>query len=95
MQIKELIPKQGNIDIEVEVVEKGEIREFEKFGRTGKLCEIKVKDDSGEIQMTLWNDQIDKVNIGDKLKISNGYVSEYQGEKKLTTGKFGSLEVLS
>ena len=95
MEIKDLMPRQGKVDITVEVVEKGEIKEFEKFGRQGRLCEIKVKDSTGEIEMTLWNDQIDKVNVGDKLKITNGYVSEFQGQKKLTTGKFGSLEIVS
>ena len=29
-----------------------------------------------------------------KVKITNGYVSEFQGELQLTTGKFGKLEVL-
>ncbi len=32
--------------------------------------------------------------VGDKVHITNGYVSEFQGEKQLTTGKFGKLEVV-
>ena len=44
--------------------------------------------------MSLWNEQIDQIKVGDKLFIKNGYVSEWQGEMQLGTGKFGSLEVV-
>lgn len=95
MKINELQAKQGKVDIELEVVEKGEAREFTKFGMVGKVCSCKAKDDTGEITLTLWNEQVDQVNTGDKVKIANGYVGEYQGELQLSTGKFGKLEVVS
>ena len=94
MKINELQAKQGNVDIEVEVVSIEEPREFQKFGTTGKVANAMVKDDTGEIKVTLWNDQIDQVKVGDKIKITKGYVSEWKGEKQLSTGKFGQLEVL-
>jgi replication factor A1 len=93
-QIKDLEVRQGDVDIVVEVVEKGEIREFQKFGKTGRVCNAKIKDETGEMNLTLWNEQIDQVNAGDKVHITNGYVNEFQGEKQLTTGKFGKLEVV-
>ena len=46
------------------------------------------------MKLTLWNQDIDKVKIGSILKITNGYVNEFQGEKQLTSGKFGKLEVV-
>lgn len=94
MAIADLQPKQGKVDIEVEVTSKEEPRTFEKFGKQGRVCNARIKDDSGEMKLTLWNDQIDQVNEGDKVKISNGYVNEWQGEKQLTTGKLGKLEVI-
>lgn len=94
MKINELKPRMGNVDIEVEVVSVGEPREFEKYGRAGKVATAKVKDDTGEIDLSLWNEQVDEVKEGNKLKISNGYVSEWQGNPQLTAGKFGSLTVV-
>jgi len=94
MVIKDLKAREGKVDIVVEVVSKEEPREFEKFGKTGRVCNAVVKDESGEIKLTLWNDDIDKVNEGDKLHIVNGYVNEWQGDLQLTTGKFGALEVV-
>ena len=95
MAIKDLEARQGNVNLTLDVVDKGEMREFEKFGKKGRVCNATAKDDTGSITLTLWNDDIDKVNVGDKVKIENGWVSEWQGELQLSTGKFGKLEVLS
>lgn len=93
MEIKDLKPKQGSVEIKAEVIEKGDIREFDKFGKKGRVCNAKIKDSSGEIALTLWNDQIDLVNTGDTVHVINGYVNEWQGEMQLTSGKFGKIEV--
>ena len=93
MEIKDLKPKQGSVEVVAEVIEKGDVREFEKFGKQGRVCNAKIRDSSGEIALTLWNEQIEQVNVGDTVKITNGYVNEWQGDMQLTTGKFGKLEV--
>ncbi len=95
MEIKDLKAKTGNVDVVVEVAEKAEAREFEKFGKSGKVCNATVKDATGTVTLTLWNDDVDKVNVGDKIHIENGWVGEWQGELQLSTGKFGKLEVVS
>lgn len=94
MNIAELKPKQGNVDITVEVAEVGEAREFAKFGNAGRVATATIKDESGKMLLTLWNEQIDMVKPGIKVKITNGFVSEWQGEKQLTTGRLGKLEVV-
>jgi replication factor A1 len=94
MAIKDLEVRQGNVDVVAEVIEVGEAREFTKFGRTGKVATAKIKDDTGEVNLSLWNEQVDMVKPGDKIHITNGYVNEFQGELQLTTGKFGKLEVI-
>ncbi|MBU2640048.1 MAG: DNA-binding protein [Nanoarchaeota archaeon] len=91
--ISEIQPRQGNIEIEsAEITAKDEAREFEKFGNKGKVCTCTIKDESGEIKLTLWNEDCENYNVGDKIKLTNGYCSEFQGEKQLTAGKFGKLE---
>ena len=94
MQIKDLKPKMGNVDITVDVVDVGDIREFNKFGKPGKVATAIGKDETGDIKLTLWNEDIDKVKSGDKVHLTNGYVNEWQGEMQLTTGRMGKLEVV-
>ena len=94
MTIKDLKIREGNVNITVDIVDVGEVREFDKFGKTGRVATAVAKDETGDVKLTLWNEQIDQVKAGDKVQITNGYVSEWQGEPQLTTGKMGKLEVL-
>lgn len=94
MAVKDLQARQGNVEIELDVLDIGEPREFEKFGKKGKVATAVAKDETGDIKLSLWNEQLDQIKAGDKIKITNGYVSEWQGELQLTTGKFGKLEVI-
>ena len=94
MKISELQPNQGNIDVTIEVLSVEAPREFDKYGKKLRVANAKVKDDTGETTLTLWNDDIEKIKEGMTLHITNGYCSEFKGQKQLTTGKFGKFEVL-
>src|SRR3989344_9492214 len=95
MEIKDVKANQGNIDLVLEVVRKEDERSFEKFGKKGRVCNAVVKDQSGQGKLTLWNDDIDKVKTGDKIHLANGWCTEYKGEKQLSTGKFGKIEIVT
>jgi replication factor A1 len=94
MKISELKTGQGKANVEAEVISVEEPRSFEKFGREIRVANAIIKDDSGSIKLSLWNQDADKVKAGDRVKIINGFVNEFKGEKQLTSGKFGKLEVL-
>ena len=94
MQIKDLKPKMGNVDVVVDVIDVGEAREFQKFGKPGRVATAIAKDETGDVKLTLWNEDIDKVKSGDKVHLTNGYVNEWQGEIQLTTGRMGKMEIV-
>ena len=94
MKITEVQANQGKITLEAEIVSKEEPRTFNKFGKEGRVCNALLRDASGEITLTLWNDDIDKVNVGDKIKLENGWCSEFKEQKQVSAGKFGKLEVV-
>ena len=94
MLINELQPGPANGEITAVVSEKNNIREFDKFGKKGRVCNAILEDESGSITLTLWNEEIESLNAGDKVKLSNGWVSEFRGEKQISTGKFGQIEIL-
>jgi len=77
-----------------EITQKSEERTFEKFGNIGKVCSAKIKDRTGTIGLTLWNEEINLVKIGDKVKITNGYISEFREQMQVSKGKFGIIQIL-
>lgn len=94
MKIKDLQPKLGDVNIELKIIDKREPREFSKFGKSGRVCSCIGEDETGKVFVTLWNEQVDKVNKGNIVKFENAYVNEYKGDMQLTTGKFGTLEII-
>jgi replication factor A1 len=93
MLVKELKPRMAIDEITVEIVSKGEGREFASANGAGKVCSAAAKDDEGtEVSLTLWNEQCSQFNEGDKVKITNGWTSEYQGQLQISTGKQGTIE---
>ena len=94
MKISELQPGQGSVNVEATVKSVEPTRTINKYGRDLRLANAIITDGESEIKLTLWNEDVAKVSPGTIIKIQNGYVSEFQGEKQLTTGKFGKLEVV-
>ncbi|MFA7707754.1 MAG: OB-fold nucleic acid binding domain-containing protein [Candidatus Pacearchaeota archaeon] len=95
MSINELKSGQGNVNVQGVITEVGDIRVFNKFGKELRVANAILKDDSGTIKLTLWNDESTKYKQGDEIKIENGYVNEFQGELQLTAGKFGKIVLLN
>ena len=83
------------VSVEAKVVEKSDVREVKsKFkDETYRIVDAVLADESGSIKLTLWNEQIDQVNVGDNIKIENGYVTSFKGEIQLNVGKFGKMTV--
>ncbi|MFH1056246.1 MAG: OB-fold nucleic acid binding domain-containing protein [Candidatus Micrarchaeota archaeon] len=94
MKISELTPGTGSVNLEVEVVGVEPPREINKNGRVLRVANATIRDDSGTISLVLWNDAIDQIQEGSKIKITNGYVNTWQDKLQLTLGKFGKMEVL-
>jgi replication factor A1 len=92
MAIKDLQPKQGFEVVEGAVVEKAEIREFQKFGKPGRVCSATIKDETGQCSLSLWNEQIETVNVGDVVRVTDGYANEWQGNIQVSAGRNGKIE---
>ena len=95
MNIIDVKPGAANVVVEGIVVEKDAPREVvTKFGKKLRVANATLKDDTGSITLSLWNNDIDSVNQGDRIKITNGYVSEFKGTPQISAGKFGKIEVV-
>ena len=96
LKIKELQSGMKRVEVEADVVEKGNARQVQSRFKdeSYNVADAVVQDETGTIKLTLWNEQIDQVNVGDKIKIENGYVTSFKSEIQLNVGKFGKLTIL-
>ena len=95
VKVGELTPASRAVNVIAKVVSKSEIRNI-AAGRDGaphRVCDALVGDETGCVYLTLWDDNIEKVNEGDTISIGNGYVSLFKGNMRLNVGRYGTLEV--
>jgi len=57
-----------------------------------RVTEALVGDETGCVLLTLWDNQIDALNIGDVYEIKNGYTNLFHGSLRLNMGKYGTAE---
>ena len=93
-KVGDLTPQSKAVNVTAKVVSKTEMREI-PMGRDGsphKVSDALIGDETGVVYLTLWDDNIEKVNDGDTVRIENGYVTLFKGNIRLNIGKYGKLE---
>jgi replication factor A1 len=95
MKIKDLRNGMKRVNVEAKVTEISDTREVSSRYKdeTYKVATAMVTDETGTIKLTLWNEQIDRVNVDNTVKVENGYVTSFRGEIQLNVGKYGKLTV--
>ncbi len=92
MKVSELKNRTPVDEITLKIKSKEEPRVVS--GGTLKVCSLVGEDDSGQVSVTLWNEDIDKVKEGDTIKITKGWVSTFNNNLQVSTGRLGKLEIL-
>jgi replication factor A1 len=93
-KVGDLTPQSKAVNVTAKVVSKTEIREI-PMGRDGsphKVSDALIGDETGVVYLTLWDENIEKVNEGDSVRVENGYVTLFKGNIRLNIGKYGKLE---
>ncbi|MDH5734342.1 MAG: OB-fold nucleic acid binding domain-containing protein [Candidatus Bathyarchaeota archaeon] len=95
LQIRDLKSGMNQINLEAKVLEIPKpIPVVTRFGEFAKVANASIKDETGIIQLPLWNKQIDTVSVGDIVQVENARVVTFRGERQLRVGRGGQLSVL-
>jgi len=65
-----------------------------RFGNFATVTNASIADETGVIQLPLWNQQIDTVSVGDIIQVENARVVTFRGERQLRVGRGGQLSVI-
>lgn len=86
VKIKNIVSGLRNVETAGKVMQKFDLREFETERGKGKVQNFIIADETGEIRVTAWNDQVDglkKFDNGDIIKVENGFIKTNQGRKEV------------
>jgi replication factor A1 len=94
--VEKTVEELGPEDDEVEIT--GTIKELPtpravstQYGQK-KIVTCVFEDDTGEIDLTLWEEEIEAVEEGDEVQIDGAYVREWADDIQLNIGRDGSIE---
>ncbi len=76
LKINKILAGARNVETVGKVLQKYEIREFNSSGRQGKVANLLIGDETGNMRVVFWNDLTEKfkqINEGDVIKISSAY----------------------
>ncbi len=97
MKVSELHADMKKIDIIVKVVKKNATRSVRgrSDGRQHRVADLIVGDETGVINLSLWNEMISQIDEDEVIHITNGYTGEFGGKLQLNIGRYGGFEKLS
>jgi GNAT superfamily N-acetyltransferase len=95
--IEDLKEDMERIDVEGVIEQKPEPREVQskKDGKTHRVCDILLKDETGSVKFVLWNHSIRQVQIGEKIRVENAFVNSFNDELQLNVSPYGRIIILS
>ena len=93
MKINEIKRGMNAIDIKGKITEKSIAKRVRTRYGPRRVCNATIEDETGYMVLTLWENSVNKVNVGDKVKISGAYVTEFRDILHLNVPSSGKLEV--
>jgi ssDNA-binding replication factor A large subunit len=93
VSISKLTVESRAVNVRFSVIKKGTPRQVtaRATGRAHLINEVVVGDESAIITLTLWNDDIDEIELGKTYELLNGYISMYDECMSLSKGRWGSI----
>jgi len=94
-QIKDLRVGMKRVNIKARVLEVSQPRLVAtRFGFCANVANGLVADETGTIQLPLWNKQIDEISAGDLIQIEKANVIVFRGVRQLKVGRSGKVSVI-
>ena len=91
MKLKDLRPGMEHVDIQVRLVGLEEPREVEtNYGVTHVLVDGQVEDDSGKMELTVWNEkteQLNRIKLGDIVELKDCFITSFKGTLSINVGR--------
>ncbi len=90
LKIKDIVNGMRNIGIKGRIIQISDVREFKrKDGKGGRVCNLIITDETGEVRIPLWDKQVNildegKLHEGDVIQIKNAFARD---------NVFGGIEV--
>jgi replication factor A1 len=92
MNVEELSPESDDVEITGTIKRLPTPRAVSTRYGQKKIVTAVFEDDTGEIDLTLWEEEIEAIEEGAKVQIEGAYVREWADDIQLNIGRDGDIE---
>ena len=93
-KIKDLQDGTSGIDIFVKVIDAIPMREFKRNGKLGKVRNLFVEDETGELRVSLWDDKAElDIKPNTIIKIIGAYVKQNGANLEMRAGRYSTIDL--
>ena len=95
MKINEIKSGMSNVSLQAKVIDKSEVRGVQTRYGPKSVADVILEDDTGQISLSLWEDDIKSVEVGDMVEIKGAYTTQFRDKLQLNVPRrSGKIEVL-
>jgi len=90
--VEELDAEADEVEIEGEIAELPTPRAVSTRYGQKRIVTVVFEDETGKIDLTLWEEEIDEIEEGASVKIEGAYVREWADDVQLNISRDGNIE---
>ena len=94
MKINEIKRGMSGISVEGKITDMSEPRRVSTRYGQRSVADATLEDETSSIKLSLWEERINAVNIGNKVKVSGAYVTEFKNQLQLNIPQSGKLAII-
>ena len=91
MKVAELSPASRRVDIRLRILAIEPPRDVQTRYGPARVTTALAGDETGTVKLSLWNEDVDRINQDAIVDVHNGFVKSFRDELELSPGKFGEL----
>ncbi len=92
LTVEELSPEDDDVEITGKIAELPTPRAVSTRYGQKRIVTVVFEDDTGQIDLTLWEEEIDAIEEGANVQITGAYVREWADDIQLNIGRDGEIK---
>ncbi|MHA2020227.1 MAG: OB-fold nucleic acid binding domain-containing protein [Candidatus Thorarchaeota archaeon] len=96
-ELADITVEMRDVDVEGKVVRVFPVNTFDRDGKEGRVQNIIIADETAQVRLTFWNEDVDKIKAldeGDVIAVTHAYAKEgFRGGVEVHVGRRAEIEI--
>jgi len=94
MKISDIKRGLSNISLQAKVIDISEPRAVQTRYGQKNVADATLEDDTGQISLTLWEEKISSISVGDTISIEGAFVTSFRDKLQLNIPRSGKIDIV-